>query len=67
MEETCDTKEVGCELGGCIDEGALPDTIESLVTLDSKLADGNIFLSATSHFANAESGILQKIYHKQIT
>ena len=50
-----------------MDEGALPDTIESLVTLDSILADGNIFLSATSHFASAESGILQKRYHKQTT
>lgn len=43
-----------------MDEGAPADTIESLATLDSMLVDGNIFLSATSHLARAESGILQQ-------
>ena len=59
MEVTCGIIDVGCELGGCIDEGALPaDGTESLTTFESTLVDGNIFLSATSHLARADRGIL---------
>lgn len=59
MEGTCGIIDVGWELGGCIDEGTLPaDTIESLGILDSTFVDGKIFLSATSHLASADSGIL---------
>ena len=43
-----------------MDEGTLPDTIESPATFDSTLADGNIFFRATSHLARADSGILQQ-------
>ena len=57
---TCGINDTGCELGGCIAEPALlpADTIDSLVTFDSTLVDGNIFLSATSHLESADSGIL---------
>ena len=49
--------DVGCELGGCMDDEA-PGITESPAIFDSTLIDGNIFLSACSHLARADNGIL---------